>query len=275
MAKRPPLRPRRRLIQASHHATWFLGKTFPDTIQLLFILGFPKSGTTWTCQLVADYMQLPFPRYSILPVGCRAVVHGHEIPTRKYPEAVYIMRDGRDAMVSLYFAKLSDVPGGNHPRMTRVQRRLFPGLVNKQDHDHNFSPFVERQLRHPFGTRANWADHLRAYYEEDRPNMVAMRYEDLLRDGTTTLAEGLGRLSETEPDFARAQITMNKYSFAKQSRRRPDDSRQTTFLRKGQPRDWGNYFTRATAQHFNDHSSEMLVKAGYESDDSWVDRCPA
>ena len=154
MPKRPPVRPRRRLIQAAHHATWFLGTRFPNTVQLVFVLGFPKSGTTWACQLVADYMQLPFPRYSIMPVGCRAVVHGHEVAAPKYPEAVYIMRDGRDAMASLYFAKLSDIPEGDRPSMTRVQRRLFPGLVNKQDHDRNFPPFVERQLRHPFGTRA-------------------------------------------------------------------------------------------------------------------------
>ena len=54
---------------ASHHVTWFLGTRFPKSIPLVFVLGYPKSGTTWACQLAADYLQLPFPRYSLLPVG--------------------------------------------------------------------------------------------------------------------------------------------------------------------------------------------------------------
>lgn len=66
------------LRAASHHVTWFLGTRFTKAIPLVFVVGYPKSGTTWACQLVADYMQLPFPRYSLLPIGCPAVVHGHE-----------------------------------------------------------------------------------------------------------------------------------------------------------------------------------------------------
>jgi len=274
MAKRPPVRHRRRMVQAAHYVTWFLGTRFRDTVQLVFVLGFPKSGTTWACQLVADYMQLPFPRYSIMPVGCRAVVHGHELAAAKYPEGVYIVRDGRDAMASLYFAKLSEVPEGNRPTLTRVQRRLFPGLVNKQDHAKNFPPFLDQQLRHPFGTSAIWADHVRSYYAEKRPHMVIMRYEDLLTDGANTLATALGTLTDAEPDFERARATIEKYSFAMQSGRKSGQEDRSQFLRKGQSRDWENHFSRATAQHFDDRSGDMLIQAGYEPDHSWVDRCP-
>ncbi len=47
---RPP-RPYRRLRQISHHLTWFLGTRFPKAIPLVFVVGYPKSGTTWACRL--------------------------------------------------------------------------------------------------------------------------------------------------------------------------------------------------------------------------------
>ena len=60
-------------------------------------------------QLVAHYLQLPFPRHSLLPVGFPAVVHGHQRVWKSYPRGVYLLRDGRDAVVSAYFAETRKV----------------------------------------------------------------------------------------------------------------------------------------------------------------------
>src|SRR5690606_3457682 len=117
----------------SHHVTWWLGRTFKKSIPLIYVTGYPKSGTTWLTQLTADYLQLPFPRYPILPVGCPAVMHGHEMVSPHDPPGVYLVRDGRDALVSLFFHLMRGVPEGDRPTMSLRMRHLFPGLKNKAD----------------------------------------------------------------------------------------------------------------------------------------------
>ena len=254
---------------ASHHVTWFLGTRFPKSIPLVFVLGYPKSGTTWACQLAADYLQLPFPRYSLLPVGFPAVVHGHERVSKKYPKGIYVVRDGRDALVSHYFSLASRIPDGDHPRLTASQRRLFPGLVNKTRVRDNIAAFIQRQMTKPHSSRVNWAGHVRSFYEVNHPRMTLLRYEDLVDNGEAHLAEAVSKLTGKEADPERVRDTVKKFSFQRQSRR-PSGQASPSFLRKGQAGDWVNHFTREAAEIFDHYCGEVLITAGYERDHSWV-----
>ncbi len=262
------------LRTTSHQVTWFLGTQFPDTIPLVFVTGYPKSGTTWACQLVADYLRLPFPRFTLLPVGCPAAVQGHQRVWKRYRKGVYVLRDGRDVLVSQYFFHARLVPEGDHPRLTSRLRRIFPGLVNKANIRDNFAPFLERQMRHPASARANWAEHARSFFEVRNPNVVLLRYEDLLGDGEKTLAEAMARLTGGEPDFQRAGDALSRYSFQKLAGRSPGQEDRSSFFRKGQAGDWVNHFTREAAEIFDHYCGEMLITAGYEHDHAWVRSCP-
>ena len=257
----------------SHHVTWFLGTRFPRTFPLVFVVGYPKSGTTWVCQVVADYLQLPFPRKSLLPVGYSAVVHGHERVWKRYPQCVYVMRDGRDVLVSQYFYMSKSIPDGDHPRMTAGQRRLFPSLVNKADIDRNLTAFIEHVMRKPESARVNWAEHLRSYYASDNPNVVLLRYEDLLQDGPDALGRAMAELTGEEADPDRARASLDRFSFERQAGRRRGDQQQSRFYRKGLAGDWANHFTRSAAEAFDRSCGDMLIRAGYEADRSWIESC--
>lgn len=254
----------------SHKATWAINKRLPEQIPLVFVVGYPKSGTTWVCQLLADYFQLPFPRASLLPIGCPAVVHGHEIVLPHYRTAAYVLRDGRDVMTSLYFHLTRRMSAGDRPPLTRRQKRMFPGLVNKDDVATNFPRFLEAQMRDPFASRYHWGEHVMRSLDALGGRVASTSYEALLADGRAELS----RLAETiggEPvDPDRVGWTIEKFSFSRQAGRRPGAEARKSFLRKGSAGDWRNHFTREAAEIFDDWCGDALIRAGYEADRSWV-----
>lgn len=262
-----------RLRTLSHRITWVLGTRFPRSIPLVFVVGYPKSGTTWVCQLAADYLQLPFPRYSLLPIGCAAVVHGHELVRKNYPRCIYSARDGRDVMASLYFFLSRHLPDGPLNRLSARDQALFPGMKDKNDTRANFLPFLERQLRHPHASHHPWGDHVRSFFDVKNPNAVMIRYEDLLADGPSSLASAMARLTGQEPDLDRARAAIDKFSFARQARRKKED--RSSFLRKGEAGDWVNHFTPEAAELFDRVCGDALIRAGYEPDRGWVARFAA
>ena len=252
---------RQHMIRASHYATWFLGTRFPKAIPLVFVVAYPRSGTTWVTQLVADYLQLPFPKLSLLPVGFPAVVHGHDRVWKSYPKGIYVLRDGRDALVSIYW------------RVSPRQRRAPSRFAKEANTGDSIAAFVEWQLtaRKPFSSPVNWDKHVRSFFEVKNPNVVLVRYEDLLRDGETTLAKAMAELTGEEADLGRVRDAIKKFSFERQTGRPAGVEDRSAWYRKGQAGDWVNLFTREAAEIFDRYCGDTLIAAGYEADHSWVE----
>lgn len=265
-----------RLRALSHKITWQLGTRFPNTFPMVFVVGYPKSGTTWISSLVADVLQLPFPKHSLLPIGCPAVVHGHETVWPSYPRAVYTVRDGRDSLVSFYFHMARQIPDGPNPTLPRWLRPYFPALKDKHDVASNIAKFVEAQLDRPHASPVTWPEHVRSFYDPKggtrNPNAVALRFEDLLADGPGALQTAMDELCGEPVDPDRVSMALDKFSFARQSKGREAGAEdRSSFLRKGQAGDWKNYFTTEAARIFAEKAGDALILAGYESDLGWVD----
>jgi len=262
-----------KLRAASHKVTWFLGTRFPNTVPLVFLIGYPKSGTTWMSQVVADYLQLPFPRFSFLPVSCPAVVHGHQGVWDSYPRSVYSLRDARDTMCSLYFMYARHIPEGDHPQLSRRQRRMCPRLVNKAHIRENLPCFIETQMKRPEMTPYNWADHVRTYLESKNEKLALLRYEMLLSNGRDELAQAMEKITGEPSDMERIDATLDKYSFAKQAGRKPGQEDRSNSLRKGQAGDWINHFSREAAEILDHYCGEVMIEIGHCEDREWVKQC--
>lgn len=267
-----PMRRRRyrRLISVSHQVTFWLGKRFRKAVPLMFVLGYPKSGTSWVCQLLADYFRLPFPQHSILPIGFPAVVHGHELPSNKFPIGVYVVRDGRDVMVSSYFHMRGDLlAGGKFNRYSEVFRSFdlnAPAEVN-------LPKFIESQAAVPLCRDGNWGKHVTAYFQLKEPGLKLLRYEDLRSEPVAAFSTLLETMTGSPADVYQAEESIGRFSFERLAGRRANSENTNSYLRKGVIGDWRNHFNRESAQAFDKHFGEALIHCGYESDHSWVESC--
>lgn len=235
------------------------------------LMGYPKSGNSWIAQQLADYLQVPLPSQSIMPIGCDAVIQSHYAPSRVRDRGVYVLRDGRDVMVSLYYFLSWDIPAGDHPRLTSRQRQLYPGLVNKEDIKANLPAFIERQMRSPTASMGkNWGEHYKAYHRRGNRGLFLLRYEKLLTDPHDELGRVIEGLTGGKVDPSRLEATIEKYSFKIQSGRAPGEGKNSSFLRSGRVGDWRRHFTAETAGVFHRYCGDSLVEAGYEDNHDWA-----
>ena len=260
-----------KIISLAKRTSIFLGKRFPNAFPLLFVLGHYKSGTTWMCQILADYLRLPFPQYSILPLGCKAILHSYEVPSKKYHTGVYMVRDGRDSAVSAYFHVRGQILAGSS---AAYNKKMFEGLDPNAEPSENMARFIQRLIDYPSGgwTRLpNWGDHVGSYFDLQDTNIKLAKYEDLLADGPGTLARVIEELTGEQADMERINDTIKRYSFKKQSGRAQGEENRGSYLRKGQAGDWKNHFSRESAELFRKNYGDVLIRAGYESNDNWVE----
>ena len=259
------------------HSTRWIGVRWGESFPFYYVAEHPKSGATWLARMVADYLGVPFPQFSLLPATFSCVVHNHWRYDPRLRRVFYLYRDGRDVMTSLYFHRLwiarhSDRPG--RERTARVYERLFGKGYDSRDIVRHLPRFLEYELASPrAGTPLTWSDHIADW---DRPEesgrLARLGYEELLRDCAGTLGRALETITGEPADPWRIETTVEKMSMKRQTGRDPGQSDPTQHIRKGVAGDWLNHFSREAAELFDQLAGDTLVHLGYEKDRGWVDR---
>lgn len=248
---------------ASHHA---------QSLDMWVGCGYPKSGTIWLCKLISSYINAPFPRDSYLPIGMRSVIHAHWAPYRRVHRLGYIVRDGRDVMVSMYFHQLLSLRRATNPRAVQVLRRRMDQIVGPKgditDIRANLPAFIQMEADHPFSAPLNWGAHVAAWLRHTTPHVGVIRYEDLLQEPEKALLGLLESMGE-ESDPNRAELAVRRHTFNR-SGREPGEEERNSFKRKGIAGDWKNHFSKRAAEVFQRNWGTTLIAAGYENDASWV-----
>jgi hypothetical protein len=121
---KPMIQPRLVAQRLSKEATRRIGRRWGERFPFYYVCEYPKSGGTWLAQMVGDCLQVPFPRYSVFPIGCEAVILNHWRYDPRLRRVFYIYRDGRDVMTSFFFHRLRIARQPSHPANRRVGRRL-------------------------------------------------------------------------------------------------------------------------------------------------------
>ncbi len=239
----------------------YYGHKFP----FYYACEFPRSGGTWIAHMISDYLQLSFPKNSIFPIGHSCVIHNHWQYNPKLIKPIYIVRDGRDVAVSTMYYTLKN------SKKSRYYVKRFPSLfnnkVNGMKDKQLFKIFISDWFIKSAGTKLSWANHVRQWVFNK--NVICVKYEDFHRNCSETLKFVLNRLGIVDIDMELLNMTVKKFSFVKQTGRKPGDANKKDNKRKGIIGDWKEHFNKETAFLFHQHTGNLLLKLNYETDPNW------
>ncbi|HDD62166.1 MAG TPA: hypothetical protein ENF22_06535 [Chloroflexi bacterium] len=254
------------MVALSHKITMQIGARYGPGFPMHFVCGYPRSGTTWFSELLADYLNLPRPRHYILPLGFSCVVHTHVPSSHRLSDCFYVLRDGRDCLVSAYFKLIKNMEDDKDYVYGDVYAELFGG--NYDDPGKNIELYVDYIFTH---RKHHWGRHVKGWLDKKRQHpetIVIARYEELVRETREAFIQVLlEKYGSVKEEFVNSAV--ERQQFERQIKRSEDQHR--TFLRKGKTGDWRNWFTPESARIFDKYAGDVLIEAGYEQDHSWID----
>jgi len=201
-----------------------------------------------------------------------STIHGQAVRDMHavYPDAklVYIVRDGRDVLISERFRNLVE----ESKFLKAEDKRIVEELRRDQAQFTNGarSIFTESVIRR---VAMGWVTNLQETEEEGRrlfgENYHSLRYEDLLQhpfDEMQKLWKFLGVQADRSLDKAITDEMSSNPDEEWQAKRNEDIA---SFLPKGQAGNWQRLFTARDKAVFKEVAGEMLIKWKYEKSVDW------
>ena len=233
---------------------------------LYVINEFPKSGGSWTGQMLERALDVPFPR-NRLPTLRTSIMQGHYLHSWGMKNVLVVWRDGRDVMVSWYHHCL--FPNDRYNAVLVDMTRKDLAFEDYEDVRANLPAFIEyafTRQRHP---GFSWAQFVRRWHGR-KEGVVHTSYEALRRDTAGELVRISRELAGRDLDPERAGEIAEEFSFARQSGRKPGQENKSSFIRKGVVGDWRNQFGSEAREAFDRYAGEELILLGYERDHAWA-----
>lgn len=273
----------------------YYSKSAGSRFDLKLVGGYPKSGTTWVSKMMAHYLGLPLVMASSLGIGFPCVVHHHWDYHPAYDPSVYVIRDGRDVMVSIYMnltiknfqaasvtlqklkrnepIRTLSENIGHYATQNKRLRRLYGDKFDPLKIRDNLPRFIEDELRKPFITavQQTWSEHILSWKSKSR-QVVFIKYEDLLQDVCEHFSMVIEEITGRIPEPEEINATVKRFSFQNQSGREPGNESQSSFMRKGIHGDWKNHFSKEACQIFDFFAGDLLIELGYEDDHRWMEK---
>jgi len=234
----------------------------------VFVVSYPRSGNTWVRFLLANLARAPTGKpvdFHTLPqvvpdlhleahwpivrsARPPRLLKTHDLPDHRFRRVIYVLRDGRDVMVSHY---------------------LY--LCGLDRFDGSLLEFLKSRKKGPH----QWAKHVSAWLAPvaDR-SLLTVRYEDLVEDAAGQLhrmAEfaGLPHADENV-EWAVERSSFETMRRLQDAGGRPyDKAEDFEHVRTGVVGDWRNWFEGPHKSMFEKRAGQVFRRCGYASDDTW------
>jgi hypothetical protein len=201
-----------------------------------------------------------------------SAIHGQAVRDMHaiYPDAklIYIVRDGRDVLISERFRNLVEESKFLKPE----DKRIIEELRKDQNQFTNgtLSIFTESVIRR---VTSGWVKNVQETDHEGHillgEGYCSLRYEDLLArpfDEMQRLWKFLGVQADQSLEKVIADEMSSNPDEEWQAKRNEDIA---SFLPKGQAGNWQRLFTARDKSIFKEVAGEMLIKWKYEKDTDW------
>lgn len=229
---------------------WLLVKSLflPSAI----IVSHKRSGFQWFRQICHANLH----RHVVMPPGARYQHFNVErVPERNRLDgnAIMLVRDGRDVMVSLFLASTRDGPDGTRIWEGDGNRITFPNFLRTE--------FMElRNPRREVIRKMNPVDYWAKFHTDWRanPNIVCVvRYERLLEDQSTVIREVQHALGYRDGgrDPVEIQLDFDRHS--------PTGRNIPTGYQRKTTGNWRRIFSDADAAYFDERAGGVLRALGY------------
>lgn len=225
---------------------------------------FPKSGGTWIGEMLAEALQIPFPRNR--PIGIKeSLCHGHFINSIGMKNVLVVWRDPRDVMVSFYFHSVFENEVENHHLVNRTLRRLK--FDDPTDVQRNLPTFIKFINTTPISPHFTWNEFANKW--AGRKNVCEVKYEDFRKDCSASLIHTLDTWADHKLDLETANKIADMHSFAKAKTKASETMKkktnaQVSFVREGSVGGWQKHFNAESEALIKQYCGEGMEKLGYE-----------
>ncbi len=201
-----------------------------------------------------------------------SLIHGQAVRdlAAVYPDAslVYIVRDGRDVLISERFRNFVE----DSKFLTGEDKRIIEALKVDQTPftDGRRSIFTEDFIRR---AAAGWVANLTETAEEGKrlfaQRYFAIRYEDLLNTPFSEMQKLWHFLGASANPSLETAVTVELASNPDEEWQAKRNDSIASFLPKGKAGNWRNMFTKKDQQIFKEVAGDKLVQWGFEADLNW------
>ena len=246
----------------------------------MYVVGYPKSGNTWLCYLLAYSLNVEFDDYDnpgIYPTKehLRKLVkggHAHKSFIKEAGEIlkthksvreidqdlpiIYLVRDGRDVMTSYYHYEYAYKRGQKifepgmplKSRLHRARWKLQTTFVKS-----DFSQYLRK--RGP-----EWGEHVMDWLESEQISII--KYEDMIENTSGALRALYTKLG-LDAESTVIDKAVDVFCFDRMTGRNAGKEEKGAFFRKGVAGDWINHFSKDDEEYFESVSGAALKRLGY------------
>ncbi|RJP80459.1 MAG: hypothetical protein C4522_07625 [Desulfobacteraceae bacterium] len=255
----------------SNKITNAVGITIGEKFPFYYVTEYPRSGGTWLAHMVSDYLQIAFPKSSIFPLGCECVLHNHWKYHSRLKPVIYVVRDGRDVAVSMFFYALRHIVNGENRGYFLSRFKSLRNTAQLCDNYRDIFPrFIEEWFRYPAACKYSWNQHVDQWAFHD-DNVFVIKYEDLNSNTFKSLSDVITYLTKSPPEPESLKQTIQKFLFSKQTGREKGVEDTMSKKRKGIVGDWRNYLSIQSGKIFHSYAGDALLRLGYEKERNWFE----